>query len=61
MGAGENVVVVCCSGMYRVAAQVAADKGESRLSGRWGGRPLLRRVVATLAEGTLGELRRVGK
>jgi hypothetical protein len=54
MGAGEDVVVLCCSGMYGVAAQVTADRAECRFVGRRGGRPLMRSVVATLAEGTLG-------
>jgi hypothetical protein len=54
MGPGKDVAVMFCSGMYRVAAHVAADKVECRLSSRWGGRPLMRSVVATLAEGTLG-------
>jgi hypothetical protein len=54
MGAGEDVVVLCCNGMYGVAAQVTADRAECRCVDRRGGRPLMGSVVATLAEGTLG-------
>jgi hypothetical protein len=35
MGAGEDVVVMCCNDMYRVAAQVTADRAECRFVGCW--------------------------